>query len=274
MLKTEMRNEASRHIDKMDTLSMLRLMQEENKNAVEAVGRAVGEIAAACDEIAARMQKGGRLFYIGAGTSGRLGVMDAAECPPTFGVSTSEVVGIIAGGEKCMMRAAEAEEDSPEAGERDLAANGLTEKDSVIGISASGGAAYVVGALQYAERVGAYTVSLSSNRGTPIERVARHAIVIDTGAEVITGSTRMKSGTAQKLVLNMISTSVMIKTGKVYENMMINLRPTNRKLRARMIRIVGEITGASPEVSERLLCENGFSIRKAASAFKETGKET
>lgn len=272
MLKTEMRNEASMHIDEMDTLTMLRVMQEENRNATEAVGRAVEEIATACDQIAARMQRGGRLFYIGAGTSGRLGVIDAAECPPTFGVSADEVIGIIAGGEKCMVRAAEAEEDNPEAGEADLAAYRLTEKDSVIGISASGGAAYVVGALSYAERVGAYTVSLSSNRDTPIEHAAHHAIVIDTGAEVITGSTRMKSGTAQKLVLNMISTSVMIKTGKVYENMMINLRPTNRKLRGRMIRIVGEITGVSPEASEKLLCENDFSIRKAINAFKDFEK--
>lgn len=273
MLKTEMRNEASTHIDSMDTLSMLRLMQEENRNAVEAVGRAVTDIAAACDEIASRMREGGRLFYIGAGTSGRLGVMDAAECPPTFGVSPNEVIGIIAGGEKCMVRAAESEEDNAAAGESDLAAYALTQQDSVIGISASGGAAYVVGALQYAARVGAYTVSLSSNADTPIEHAARHAIVIDTGAEVITGSTRMKSGTAQKLVLNMISTSVMVKTGKVCENLMINLRPTNQKLRGRMIRIVTELAGCSVTEAEAALLRNGFQIRNAVSDLKAR-KET
>ena len=263
MLKTEMRNEASRHIDKMDTLSMLQLMNKENMNACRAAEAATEEIARVCDITAERMAKGGRLFYIGAGTSGRLGVMDAAECPPTFGVPRDQVIGIIAGGEKCMVQAAEAEEDNAAEGENDLRAYGLCNKDVVIGISASGGAAYVVGALAYANRVGAVSVSLSSNRETAIEKIAQFSIVADTGAEIITGSTRMKSGTAQKLILNMISTSVMIKTGKVYENMMINLKPSNKKLKERMIRIVCEIKACDAKIAEALLEANEWNIRNA-----------
>lgn len=263
MLKTEMRNENSMHIDKMDTLSMVKLINEENKKSVNAVDEALPAIAAVCDAAAASLEKGGRIFYVGAGTSGRIGVMDAAECPPTFGVEKDRVIGIIAGGAKCMTMAAEAEEDNAEAGREDIARYGLSEKDIVIGISASGGADYVVGALLYANSVGACSVSISSNSDTPIEHAAKLHIVVDTGAEVITGSTRMKSGTAQKLVLNMISTAAMVKTGKVYENLMINLRPGNRKLKLRMIGIVSEITGCDAENSEKLLDANGWNIRKA-----------
>ena len=190
-------------------------------------------------------------------------MIDAAECPPTFGVPRTQVVGIIAGGEKCMTQAAEAQEDDAAAGERDLSVHSLCEKDVVIGISASGGAAYVVGALEYANRVGALSVSIASNYDSPIERVAKLSIGADTGAEVITGSTRMKSGTAQKLILNMISTCAMIKTGKVCENMMINLKPSNRKLRARMIRIVCELKDCSAETAEALLDANHWNIREA-----------
>jgi len=263
MLRTEMRNEASRHIDQMDTLSMMKLINQENRNAVEAVEAALDTVAQVCDVVADRFEKGGRLFYIGAGTSGRLGVIDAAECPPTFGVPRGQVVGIIAGGEKCMVQAAEAQEDDPDAGAEDLRKHGLCDRDVVIGISASGGAAYVVGALEYANSVGAFSVSLSSNPDSPMERVAKIGIVSDTGAEVITGSTRMKSGTAQKLILNMISTCAMIKTGKVYENMMINLRPSNKKLRERMIRIVCEIKGCDHDIAEQLLEDYDWKIRDA-----------
>lgn len=263
MLKTEMRNEASMHIDKMDTLSMVSLMNRENLNAVKAIEPALDKIAQVCDVVAECFEKGGRLFYVGAGTSGRIGVMDAAECPPTFGVSAQQVIGIIAGGEKCMVRAAEAQEDDASAGEKDLRRYNLGSADVVVGISASGGAAYVVGALEYANSVGAYSVSLSSNPDTPIERVAKIGIVADTGPEVITGSTRLKSGTAQKLVLNMISTGAMVKTGKVYENMMINLRPTNIKLKERMIRIVCEIKGCDKQQAQKLLEENDWIIRNA-----------
>jgi N-acetylmuramic acid 6-phosphate etherase len=232
-------------------------------NAVRAVEAASEQIAAVCDAVAERFENGGRLFYIGAGTSGRLGVIDAVECPPTFGVPRGQVIGIIAGGEKCMVQAAENEEDNAEAGKKDLQKYDFCEKDIVIGISASGGAAYVVGALEYANRLGAVSVSLSSNADTPMERVAKIAIVVDTGAEVITGSTRMKSGTAQKLVLNMISTGAMVRTGKIYENMMINLRPSNIKLRARMICIVCEILHCNAEEAEALLEANGWSIKEA-----------
>lgn len=268
MLKTEMRNEATMHIDKMDTASMIKIINEENHNAVSAVEAASEQIEKVCDIVAECFEKGGRLFYVGAGTSGRLGVVDASECPPTFGVPTSQVIGVIAGGERCMTQAAEAAEDDAQAGMRDLQAHELNEKDVVVGISASGGAAYVVGALEYANQVGAVSVSVSSNPDTPIEKAARLAIVTDTGAEVVTGSTRMKSGTAQKLVLNMISTVSMIKTGKVYENMMINLKPSNKKLKKRMIDIVMEIKKCDGEEAEALLEQYNWNIR---SAVENTG---
>lgn len=263
MLKTETRNEASKHIDQMDTLSMVRLINQENRNVICAVEACLDKIAEVCEAVASSFEKGGRLFYIGAGTSGRLGVIDAAECPPTFGVPRDQVIGIIAGGEKCMLQAAEAQEDDAAAGERDLSQYNLRDADVVVGVSSSGGAAYVVGALEYANRIGALSVSLSSNSDTPIEHAAKISIVTDTGAEVITGSTRMKSGTAQKLVLNMISTCTMIRTGKVYENMMINLQPSNKKLRGRMIRIVCEIKGCDPDTAEQLLEAHNWKIREA-----------
>lgn len=265
ILRTEMRNEASRHIDKMNTVEMLQLIQQENRNAVAAVDAALPQIALVCDVVTQQFDRGGRLFYIGAGTSGRLGVMDAAECPPTYGVPQDQVVGIIAGGDGCLRKAAEAQEDDKDAGRRDLEPYALCQRDVVIGISASGGAAYVVGALQYANEMGAVTVSLTSNPHTPMEEVAKLCIVTDTGPEVITGSTRMKSGTAQKLVLNMISTAAMIQTGKVYENLMINLKPTNHKLRERMIRIVCQLKGCTPEESEKLLDAHQWDIRSAVS---------
>lgn len=268
MLKTEMRLDASRHIDKMDTLSMVKLINQENMNTVKAVEDSLDDIAKVCDAVASCFEKGGRLFYIGAGTSGRLGVIDAAECPPTFGVPRDQVTGIIAGGEKCMVQAAEAQEDDEESGIRDITAHSLCENDVVVGISAAGGASYVIGALKYANSIGALTVSLSSNKDTPIEREAKLNIVTDTGAEVITGSTRMKSGTAQKLVLNMISTCAMIKTGKVYENLMINLKPTNKKLTARMIRIVTEILNVSDSDAEILLKNADWNIRQAITLYK------
>lgn len=263
MLKTEMRNELSMNIDTMETLDIVKLINNETLKVIKAVDTASETIAEVCDIVANSFENGGRLFYVGAGTSGRIGVMDAAECPPTFGVSKNQVIGIIAGGEKCMVQAAESEEDYALAGENDLKKYNLNKTDVVIGISSSGGAAYVVGALEYANKVGAVSVSLSSNYNTPIEKVAKKQIVTDTGAEVVTGSTRMKSGTAQKLVLNIISTCSMIKTGKVYENMMINLKPTNIKLKARMIRIVCEILKCNEQYAEQLLENNNWEIRKA-----------
>lgn len=263
MLKTEMRNPSTTNIDKMSTLEMLRIMNDENLNAVRAVGACLDEIGRATDAVSASLAAGGRLFYVGAGTSGRLGVLDAAECPPTFGVSPDMVVGVIAGGKDAMFRANEGGEDNAQAAIRDMEAFDLKDTDAVVGISAAGGAAYVVSALEYAKARGCITVALTSNENTRIGDVADIVIVTDTGAEVVTGSTRLKAGTAQKLVLNMLSTCSMIKNGYVYENLMINLRPTNEKLRLRMIRIVCTIKGVTEDVAERLLERSGWVIRTA-----------
>ena len=267
MLDTEKRNPKSQNIDKLTTIEMLDIINEENFNAVRAVEAEKENIALAVDAISKSLANGGRLFYIGAGTSGRLGVMDAAECPPTYGVSRDQVIGIIAGGDNCLRCAAEAQEDSREDGITDLKQYHICEKDVVVGISASGGAAYVVGALEYANQVGAVTVSLTSNYGSAMERIAEYSIVTDTGPEVVTGSTRMKCGNAQKMVLNMISTTAMVKTGKVYENMMINLKPTNQKLRARVIRIVCEILNCTPECAIAQLELHNWDIRSAVENY-------
>ena len=272
MLNTEKRNERTTHIDRMSTAEMMAIMQEEYVNAAKAVEPELPAIEAAVDAITARMREGGRLFYMGCGTSGRLGVLDAAECPPTYGIEHGIVVGIIAGGDGAIRRAVEGAEDSFEAGERDLAAFLPTQKDTVIGISVAGGASYVKGALTLAKASGALTVALSCNAGCPIEQIADIAIHPDTGAEVVTGSTRMKAGSAHKMILNMISTAVMVRLGHVCENLMINLRPTNVKLRARMIRIVCELSGATPEAAEAALTQNDFDIRAAVAALKEETK--
>ncbi len=268
MLRTEMRNEKTIHIDTMTTEQMLGVMQEENLNAVEAVGAEINNIQTAVDGIFQRMKNGGRLLYVGCGTSGRIGVIDAAECPPTYGVSPDLVVGIIAGGDKALRCASEGAEDSFESGYQELKKYQLTEKDSVVGISAAGGAAYVLGAFSAAKEAGAFTVAITSNAGSPMTEAAMVSICPDTGAEVVTGSTRMKAGTSQKLILNMISTSVMIKLGHVYENFMINLRPTNIKLRKRMIYITSEIADVSFEEAEKLLEGNDFNIRKAVESYR------
>lgn len=263
MLKTEMRNEESMNIDKMDTASIVALINKENMNAVLAVEKAIDDIVAVCDRVAESFEKGGRLFYVGAGTSGRLGVLDASECPPTFGVPKEQVVGVMAGGEKCLSQAGEFEEDNAEEGKNDIKSYSICEKDVVIGISASGGAPYVIGAFEYANSVGAYTVGISNNHDTFIEKISQASIVADTGAEVITGSTRMKAGTAQKIILNMISTCSMVKTGKVYENMMVNLQPSNIKLKDRMVRIVCDIKKCDYNTAMALLDEHGWDIREA-----------
>ena len=268
MLKTEMRNPKSTHIDKMDTLDMVKLMNEENYVAVKAVEDASEQIAAAVDLIASSMEQGGRLFYIGAGTSGRLGVLDASECPPTFGVSYDLVRGIIAGGYDCLVKASEGGEDSRENGIRDIESV-ISRGDVLVGISAAGGAAYVLGAIEKARELGAHTVAVTSNADSPLAKSVDICIFTDTGAEVVTGSTRMKAGTAQKLVLNALSTGAMIKTGKVYENLMINLRPTNEKLRRRVISIVREILGVDEDEAVRLLDANEWNIRAAVSAGKD-----
>ena len=263
MLKTEMRNPSTTHIDRMSTAEMVRIIQDENVNAAMSIEKALSSIERAVDAIAERMAKGGRLFYIGCGTSGRLGVLDASECPPTYGVPYDLVIGIIAGGDGALRKAVEGAEDSHEAGYGDISSYNITELDSIVGISVAGGAQYVLGAFAKAREVGALIISLSSNEDTPIERAADIGIITDTGAEVITGSTRMKAGSAHKMVLNMISTAVMVRLGHIYENMMINLRPSNVKLRDRMIRILREITELSYDRCEKLLDENEFSLHLA-----------
>jgi N-acetylmuramic acid 6-phosphate etherase len=218
------------------------------------------------------MKKGGRLFYIGCGTSGRLGVLDASECPPTYGVSKDVVIGIIAGGDYALRNAIEKVEDNYENGQNDLKAFDITQNDSVVGISVAGGAQYVIGALEYAKDCGALTIALTSNPDSKIAKVSDIEIFTDTGAEVITGSTRMKAGSAHKMVLNMISTAVMVKEGHVYENMMINLKPSNIKLKNRMIGIVKDITGVDENEALLLLENNDFVIRKAIEGYENKSR--
>lgn len=272
MKKTEARNPLTKHIDKASTYDMLDMISRENMNSVLAVDRVLPEIAMVVDAAVKTLESGGRIVYVGCGTSGRLAVADSAECPPTYGVDYNTVIAVIAGGESALVRASEGAEDSAEQGRSDLLAKNITANDIIIGISASGNAPYVVSAMKAAKELGCVTASLSCNRECKIADVADYAIVTDTGAEVITGSTRMKAGNAQKMVLNMISTCAMVKTGKVYENLMINLKPTNVKLRERMIGIVADILSTDRERSERLLEENDFNIPKAVEAYKAEQK--
>ncbi len=267
--KTEARNPYSMNMDKMSSEEMARLVITANYEAVKAVEDAAESIAKAVDAITNSFENGGRLFYIGAGTSGRLGVLDAAECPPTFGVSYDQVQGIIAGGNERMFRAGENEEDKYEKGCEAITERAVTSKDVVVGISAAGNAAYVVGALESAKALGALTVGISSNPDTKILNVSDIQIFTDTGAEVLTGSTRLKAGTAQKIVLNTLTTCAMTKTGKVYENMMINLSPSNEKLKRRVIRIVQEILSCDDTEAITRLEKNEWNIRKAVTADKE-----
>ena len=261
MLKTEQRNPKTTHIDRMDAEQIVKIMNEENRVAVEAVEAALPQTARAIDAITAGFAAGGRLFYVGAGTSGGLGMLDAAECPPTFGVPRGKVIGLLAGGD--ITNLAGNAEDQAEAGEADLKGHDLRKEDVVVGISAAGGAAYVLGALCYAAALGCTTVGITSNSGSELDRMADISICTDTGPEVVTGSTRLKAGTAQKLVLNMLSTGAMIRSGYVYENLMINLRPDNEKLEQRMIRIVQDIAGVSPEEAKARLVAADWNIRDA-----------
>ena len=266
MQKTEHRNERTMHIDRETTAGMLRLIQDENYNAVRAIENAMPAIEKACDLIYERMSRGGRLIYMGAGTSGRLGVLDAVECPPTFGVSGDVILGIIAGGYDRMVTAAENAEDQGEAGIRDLAAKNPTPDDTIMGISVAGNAAYVAEALAYAHSLGCLTIGLTSNADSRLAKESDVAIVTDTGAEAITGSTRMKAGSAHKMVLNMISTTVMIKMGNVYQNLMINLKPTNVKLKKRVISIVCDILHCDEATAVAQLEAHNWSIRETVDA--------
>ncbi|MBR7164648.1 MAG: N-acetylmuramic acid 6-phosphate etherase [Clostridia bacterium] len=267
MLTTEKRNPRTTHLDKMSTMEMVRVMNEENMVSVLAVDRALPQIAKAVDAASAAFEKGGKLVYIGAGTSGRLGVLDASECPPTFGVDPQMVQGIIAGGYERLVSAGENAEDSYEAGVSDVK-DRLAPGDVLVGISAAGGARYVVGALEKAKEIGCVTVAVTSNAASAIAEKADIAIVCDTGPEVLTGSTRLKAGNSQKFVLNMLTTCAMAKTGKVYENLMINLKPSNEKLRGRVIRITAAILDCDEKEAEVLLEKNGWDIRRSVESVK------
>ena len=240
---TEQENPRTAQISSLPTEEILRLMNEEDARVADAVAQVLPEVARAVDGIVARLDQGGRLFYLGTGTSGRLGVLDAAECPPTFGVSPELVQGIMAGGYEACYRAVEASEDDAAAGASDLAARGFTKQDALVGIAASGRTPYTVGAVEHARRLGAFTVAITCVPGSSITRAAEVSIVPVVGPEVIAGSTRLKAGTAQKLVLNMISTAAMIRLGYVTGNRMTNVQTRNVKLRARALRILSAEAG-------------------------------
>jgi N-acetylmuramic acid 6-phosphate etherase len=263
-LATEARNPASEHIDTLSTLDMLRVINDEDARIAAAVAVELPHIAAAIDAIASRFQQGGRLFYIGAGTSGRLGVLDASECPPTFSVPRTLVQGIIAGGDGALRTSSEVTEDSPQEGAADLLAakfglspTGETLPDTLVGIAASGRTPYVLGALAHARAVGAFTIGLTCSPNSPIAQASDIAITPLPGPEVLTGSTRMKAGTATKLVLNMISTGVMIRAGAVYGNLMVNVQTSNAKLVDRAQRIIMAATGCDQPVAALLLTAAG-----------------
>ncbi|WP_405615536.1 N-acetylmuramic acid 6-phosphate etherase [Streptomyces sp. NBC_00076] len=250
-------------IDRLPTLELARLMNGEDTSVPTAVAERLPEIAAAIDAVAERMARGGRLLYAGAGTAGRLGVLDASECPPTFNTDPSQVVGLIAGGPKALVTSIEGAEDSAELARTDLDALALTRDDTVVGISASGRTPYAVSAVEHARAQGALTVGLSCNADSPLAAAAEHGIEIVVGPELLTGSTRLKAGTAQKLVLNMLSTITMIRLGKTYGNLMVDVRASNDKLRARSRRIVALATGAEDAEVERALAATDGEVKPA-----------
>jgi N-acetylmuramic acid 6-phosphate etherase len=269
-LMTEQANPASAHIDKLSTAEMLSVMNDEDHKVAESVKRAIPQIAKAVDGIVEAFRKGGRLFYIGAGTSGRLGVLDAAECPPTFNVSADLVQGIIGGGEAALSRATETTEDDPAIGVRDLRAHGFQTTDVLCGIAASGRTPYVLGAVEEANRVGALTIGISCTPDSELARLARIAITPLPGPEIIAGSTRLKAGTATKLVLNMLTTGAFIRMGYVWGNLMVNVQPKNSKLRDRSQRIIAEAAGVSYEEAGRMLTAAGDNVRDAITAWEKT----
>ncbi|MBU9822860.1 N-acetylmuramic acid 6-phosphate etherase [Rahnella sp. BCC 1045] len=262
-LVSETRNPETMNLDEMSTLELVTCFNQQDRKVPEAIQKVLPEIAKAVDSAAASFKAGGRLIYLGAGTSGRLGVLDASECPPTFGVPHGMVVGLIAGGPGAMLKAVEGAEDSKTLGVEDLKNLNLTDKDTVVGLAASGRTPYVIGALRYATDLGCATVAISCNPDSPIAREANIEISPVVGPEALTGSTRLKSGTAQKLVLNMISTGAMVKTGKVYQNLMVDVKATNVKLVDRACRIVVEATGASRADAEQALSQTGFDVKPA-----------
>jgi N-acetylmuramic acid 6-phosphate etherase len=265
---TELRNPASRNLDRMTALQIVRLMNREDRKVAAAVGRELPGIARAVDEIVARMQVGGRLIYVGAGSSGRIAVVDASECPPTFGTSPGLVRALIAGGKKAMTKPVEGAEDSRPNAIRDLKRLKLTAADTIVGIAASGSTPYVVAAVAFAKKRKALTIGISSNRNSQLGKTAAIAITPQVGPEVLTGSTRLKAGTAQKLVLNMLSTAAMVRLGHGYDNLMIDLALTNQKLRNRVKRILMESSGKDVSAVEHALRQTEHNLRLALIMLK------
>lgn len=277
-LTTEQRNANTTHIDTMSTLEIVKTINNEDEKIAPAVGTQDEKIAQAIDIGAKRYHDGGRLIYIGAGTSGRLGVLDAVELVPTYGIKPERAIGLIAGGKSAMYLAVEGAEDDPDLAEADLKKINLSEKDMVLGMAASGRTPYVIGGLDYAKKVGAATVAVACVKNSLIGQHAEIAIEAVTGPEVVTGSTRMKAGTAQKMILNMISTGIMIRQGKVYENVMIDVLPTNEKLVERAKRIISTVTGISKEQASHVLKEAdkdvGLAIVMAKTKMNKEQAET
>jgi len=267
-LPTEQRNAASRNLDRMTAREIVVLMNREDRKVARAVGREIPAIARAVDAIVRGILKGGRLFYVGAGSSGRMGVLDAAECKPTFGVSPKLVQALIAGGRRAVTGAVEGSEDSVRNAERDLREKKLKRNDIVVAITASGTTPYVVAAMKFARSRGAMTVAITSNRHTPAARPAKIVIAPEVGPEVVTGSTRLKAGTVQKMVLNMLSTAAMARLGHVYENLMIDLALTNQKLNDRGLRILAEASGKKLSAAEHALRAAGHNMRAALVMLK------
>ena len=262
-LDTERRNPRTANIDALSSLEMAKLINSEDHHCAEAVEAVLPQIAQSIDMIYEKIRSGGRLFYVGAGTSGRLGVLDAAECPPTYGVDPGLVVGLIAGGPPAFLKAVEGAEDSAELGKQDLIDRQFSDKDALVGIAASGRTPYVIGAMDYARSAGAPVIALVCTHNSEMSHHADVTIDPVPGPEVVTGSSRMKSGTCQKLVLNMLSTCVMIKSGKVYGNLMVDVQATNQKLVRRAISIVCEATGETEEKAKAALDQCGFSCKTA-----------
>ncbi len=262
-MKTEARNEDAKNLHKKETGEILRLINEEDKTVADAVGEALPEIEEAVNLFVKSFRNGGRVFYVGAGTSGRLGILDASEIPPTFGVSENRVVGLIAGGKEAITSAQEKTEDERSSGERLAEEKGIGKNDFVVGISASGRTPFVLGCLEYSSDRGASTASITNNRNAQVERTSDVTIVAETGPEIIAGSTRMKAGTAQKMILNMISTASMIRLGKVFDNLMVDVVPSNEKLKNRATGIVKTVTGMEEGRIEEKLKESEYEVKPA-----------
>jgi N-acetylmuramic acid 6-phosphate etherase len=266
--RSELRNPASKNLDRLSALQIVRLMNREDRKVAAAVGRALPAIARAVDAIVEALRAGGRLIYVGAGSSGRIAVLDAAECPPTFGTSPKLVQALIAGGRQAVTGAVEGAEDSPANAARDLRAIKLTSKDVVVGICASGTTPYVLGALRFASQRRARTVAITVNRNAAVARLADILIATEVGPEVLTGSTRLKSGTAQKMVLNMLTTAAMTRLGHVYENLMIDVQASNRKVSQRMVRILADASGKNLSAAQHALRQSGHNLRVALVMLK------